>query len=89
MYFLGQTSDPLSETSETDSASEIEPNTETLPLENNKKVVTILPKRYLKLKTQLNEGLIAPLIDVKPPPNFQKFNQSPQANLVQNIMSFG
>ena len=72
--FIGQCSDPLSETSETDSASETEPNTETLPLENNKKVVTILPKRYLKLKTQLNEGLIAPLIDVKPPPNFKKFN---------------
>ena len=72
--FIGQCSDPLSETSETDSASETEPNTETVPLENNKKVVTILPKRYSKLKAQQNEGLIAPLIDVKPPPNFQKFN---------------
>ena len=60
--------------SETDSTSEIEQNTETLPLLNNKAVVTVLPKRYLKLKAQQNEGLIAPLIDVKEPPNVNRFN---------------
>ena len=68
--FIGQSSDPLSET---DSASEIEPSAET-SIVNSKTVVTILPKQYLKLKAQQNEGHIAPLIDVKPPPNVKKFN---------------
>ena len=70
--FIGQTSDPLSET---DSASEIEPNTETLPLANSKAAETILPKR-VKVKKALQREvlLIAPLLDVKEPPNVKKFN---------------
>ena len=73
-YFTGQPSDPLSETSETDSASEIEPNTETLPLVNSKAVETILPKRVKVKKALPREVLIAPLLDVKEPPNVKKFN---------------
>ena len=72
--FIGQTSDPLSETSETDSASEIEPNTETLPLANSKAAETILPKRVKVKKALPREVLIAPLLDVKEPPNVKKFN---------------
>ena len=73
--FIGQTSDPLSET---DSASEIEPNTETLPLVNSKASETIVPKtpKRVKVKKALQREvlLIAPLLDVKEPPNVKKFN---------------
>ena len=75
--FIGQSSDPLSETSETDSASEIEPKTETLPLVNSKASETIVPKtpKRVKVKKALpREVLIAPLLDVKEPPNVKKFN---------------